>query len=469
MRSVTSFHRGALRPTAIASALVAVVLGATGANAQPFADILEIPGSAGLGAVVRAEKSPYLDGGTRYDLLPLYLYEGERLFLQGNRVGFKLRKSDSENLNLFIEQRFEGFPADKVPAALAGMSARSTGLDLGVSWVTRQDWGTVRAELLHDIGTTSKGTEARLGYSYPLRSGRLAVQPAVSVSLRDAKLNNYYYGVHPAEANATRPAYAPGAGVNATVGLYGSWDLTERWRLLGGVTHTLYDRKIRRSPIVRDDAAQTSVYLGAAYDFGAYKRAGTDEKTPTYIKVLHGRASADPCHLIKIITLSCLQLKDTNRTSITGIQIGKPFIENLNGLPIDFVGYLGLTHHNERGLQRNGLQLDAFMKAYYSGFPWSGRVKTRLGWGFGVSLAQRAPYEETSSQAARGRPTSRLLTYIDPTIDVSLGDLINSHALKDTFIGFGVSHRSGIFASSRLLGNVNGGSNYIYTYIETKL
>ena len=37
------------------------------------------------------------------------------------------------------------------------------------------------------------------------------------------------------------------------------------------------------------------------------------------------------------------------------------------------------------------------------------------------------------------------------------------------FIGVGVSHRSGIFGSSRLLGNVNGGSNYIYTYIETKL
>ncbi len=33
----------------------------------------------------------------------------------------------------------------------------------------------------------------------------------------------------------------------------------------------------------------------------------------------------------------------------------------------------------------------------------------------------------------------------------------------------GVSHRSGIFGASRLLGNVNGGSNYIYTYVETAL
>ena len=109
------------------------------------------------------------------------------------------------------------------------------------------------------------------------------------------------------------------------------------------------------------------------------------------------------------------------------------------------------------------------MKAFYSGFPWSDRVKTRLGLGAGVSAAQRAPYIEVSSQAANGKPTSRLLQYLDPTLDVSLGDLIGSSALKDTYIGFGVSHRSGIFGASRLLGNVSGGSNYIYTYVESAL
>jgi hypothetical protein len=31
------------------------------------------------------------------------------------------------------------------------------------------------------------------------------------------------------------------------------------------------------------------------------------------------------------------------------------------------------------------------------------------------------------------------------------------------------SHRSGIFGTSQLLGNVNGGSNYIYCYIESKM
>ena len=173
--------------------------------------------------------------------------------------------------------------------------------------------------------------------------------------------------------------------------------------------------------------------------------------------------------LIRLPILLGASTAKVNSTRIAGVQIGKPFIEQLNGWPLDIVGYVGLLQHDDRGLSPNGAQLDAFMKASYYGFPWSDRVNTRLGLGIGLSLAQRAPYAESSSQAARGRATSRLLNYLDPSIDFSLGDLIGNRALKNTYLGFGVSHRSGIFGASRLLGNVNGGSNYIYTYLETLL
>jgi outer membrane protein len=76
------------------------------------------------------------------------------------------------------------------------------------------------------------------------------------------------------------------------------------------------------------------------------------------------------------------------------------------------------------------------------------------------------PYIEAQSQAERGRPTSKLLTYLDPTVDFSVGDLIGSRRLRNTFLGLGVSHRSGIFGFSQLFNNVNGGSNYIYSYLE---
>ena len=75
------------------------------------------------------------------------------------------------------------------------------------------------------------------------------------------------------------------------------------------------------------------------------------------------------------------------------------------------------------------------------------------------------PYTEVTSQ--KGKTTSRLLSYLDPTIDISVGDVLGVRSLKETYIGFGVSHRSGVFGASRLLGNVSGGSNYIYTYVES--
>ena len=208
-----------------------------------------------------------------------------------------------------------------------------------------------------------------------------------------------------------------------------------------------------------------AIYIGAAYDFGGHKREWAEENSPTYFKLLYGKSTEDSCHLARIITARCFSTANANSTSISGIQVGKPFIQNVNGWPLDFAGYVGLTHHNDKGLQPNGLQLDLFMKASYHGFPWSDRVKTRLGLGLGLSAAQRVPYTEVSSQA--GKTTSRLLQYLDPTLDISLGDLLGVRSLKETYVGFGVSHRSGIFGASRLLGNVNGGSNYIYSYVES--
>ena len=51
-----------------------------------------------------------------------------------------------------------------------------------------------------------------------------------------------------------------------------------------------------------------------------------------------------------------------------------------------------------------------------------------LGLGVGVSAAQRVPYTEVSSQA--GKTTSRLLQYLDPTLDISVGDLLGVRSLK---------------------------------------
>jgi outer membrane protein len=438
-------------------------------DTDAIADLLTQPGSAGLGFLYRFEKSPYEGAGHRSDLLPLYLYEGERFFLNADRAGYKFIDDGIRRFDLFLSRRLEGFPQDDVPDVARGMDPRNASVDLGLRYRHRLAWGTMRLTALQDVSNTSNGTELRLGYSTTWRSGRWTLRPDVSVSFRDSDLNDYYYGVRPHEATEQRTAYAPGSGTDFTVAMYGTYRLLQNWRLIGGIALTLHDRAVRGSPIIRD-GVQPAVFAGAVYDFGTATARWDDEEVPTFLKVFYGRASGEGCHMVKIMNLSCTSLEHDNPSSVTGVHLGRPFIERVNGWPLDVHGYVGLLYRNEMNdIQTDAWQIDAYMKLFYYGFPWSHRVKMRIGFGAGVSYANRVPSSEITSQARRERPTSRLLNYLDPTIDLSLGDLFGSRRLKETYFGLGISHRSGIFASSRLLGSVDGGSNYIYTYIETRL
>ncbi len=453
---MTTLRQG-LRITAAATLLVAV---APALALDPLSGLLSEPGSAGLGAVVRSARSPYLGGGQRNDLVPLYLFEGKRLFLHASRGGIKLGEDDTDRVDLFFDYRFEGFPSDRIPLSLAGMEARGPSTDLGLSLRHRSPWGTVGAEFVHDALDINRGSEVRLSYSYDWASGRLHLRPALTVSARSANLNDYYYGVRPDEATATRPAYQPGAGMSTWLGLYGAYDLSGGWRLLGGAGVTRFSAGVRHSPIV-GNASQPELLLGLAYDFGSYRELPPEYGSPLYVKLTYGRAT--DCNLINTMTLRCTSTRTVDNTRIAAVELGKPFMVEVNGWPLDFVGYVGLLHHDENELQANSMQLDAYMKAYYYGFPWRDRVKTRLGFGAGLSLAQRVPFVEARDLARRGRNSSRLLNYLDPSIDISVGDLLGARSLANTFAGFGVSHRSGIFGSSRFLGNVNGGSYPVTT------
>jgi outer membrane protein len=435
------------------------------AGSDVLVDFLAIPGSAGLGAIQRLAYSPYRGASVSQDLVPLYMYEGKQFYLHGTRVGIKLSERRDHDLEAFLDYRFEGFPADQTPAVLRGMAPRNAGIDIGIAYRKREPWGNLDAEILHDANSVSHGTEMRLGYSVDLQSGRLHLRPSAAVARRNASLNNYYYGVRADEARADRPAYLPGSGYDWTLSLFGYYEVTQRWRLLGGVGYTWLDDGVRHSPVV-DNKVQPNVMFGAAYDFGSHKPY-SDPGLPLHAKIYGGRATE--CNFLPAATFRCGSTRTPDDTRIWGIDFGRPLIEHVNNWPLDFVAWIGLQMHDERGVAPDGVQLNAHIKAYYYGFPWSSSVRTRVGFGAGFSMAQRVPLVEVQDQARRGRQTSRFLNYLDPSIDVSVGDLLGAKGLKETYLGIGVSHRSGIFGASQLLGNINGGSNYFYGYLETKM
>ncbi len=149
------------------------------------------------------------------------------------------------------------------------------------------------------------------------------------------------------------------------------------------------------------------------------------------------------------------------------MEIGRTLIKQPNGRPVEIAGFLGLLRHVERGNQADFWQFNAYLKAYYYGLPWDKWLRTRFGIGSGLAYAERVPTMESRDQAKSGLGTWKLLNYLDPTVDVRVSDLLGRAVPRDSYVGIGVSHRSGMFGRSQLLGNVDGGSNYIYVYLET--
>jgi len=157
---------------------------------------------------------------------------------------------------------------------------------------------------------------------------------------------------------------------------------------------------------------------------------------------------------------------DDRHTGIIGFELGKPLIENIYDLPVDFVAKVGLIRHLEQGLQNDFNQYTLSIKAYYKKFPWSYKIPTRLGFANGLSYAERIPFVERESLENRNRNTSHLLHHIDLSFDMNAGDLFHSNQLTDCYFGIGISHRSGIFGDVKFYGEVNGGSNYNMLFLE---
>ena len=433
---------------------------AAGAGDYPLVDPYP-EGGAGEGIAVRLTRSMYQGVGERFDYLPVNLYFGDHAYWNADRVGLKFDLGAASRVDFFLAHRYEGTPQDGIPTVLSGMAIREIGTDFGVGYRRRIGGGTGFAELLHNVDGESGGTELRAGYRLERGNGGLRYWPQLTLAWRDAKLNNYYYGVLPGEATATRPAYEADAGLNVELALYASYALDPRWKVIAGISGTLWSSAVRNSPIVAS-GFQPAISLGLLYDHSP--QPAPPEGRPLWVKAYYGLAT--DCDLAKIVTLQCLSTSTADETTVSSIEIGRTLIERLRGWNVDIAGYLGLLYHDENGRQPNFWQLNAYFKSYWYGLPWNERVKTRLGIGTGLSYASRVPYTEVVSQAERNRPTSKLLTYLDPTVDISVGDLFGSRRMRNTFFGLGVSHRSGIFGFSQLLNNVNGGSNYIYSYLE---
>lgn len=247
-------------------AIILALAGAVGVRAdeiEPESERRPAAWFVGGGAIISPK--PHIGLGTKVYPIPIFGYEGERLYLRGIVGGYRLFKGERWSLAPVLRPRFEGYDAADSPA-LAGMGDRSLSLDAGAEWSWLADWGLLGVALVTDVLGKHRGQELEFSYTALFSYGGFDFVPSAALRWRSRNLVDYYYGVRPEEAAPGRPAYRPDDTISPLVRLMLRRKLSQAWSAMGAVQYEWFGSEIRNSPIIEDDYGLSFIF-GLTYSF----------------------------------------------------------------------------------------------------------------------------------------------------------------------------------------------------------
>jgi len=163
---------------------------------------------------------------------------------------------------------------------------------------------------------------------------------------------------------------------------------------------------------------------------------------------------------------------DPNGGKLAGIQVERYVYKNPYDFPVNITLQSSfITHFNSYSgeqadyyTNKDTYEINFGIKIYWTEFPWDKYVRTRLGVSEGLSYTSNITNLERYNQ--HDEKNSNYLNYIDITLSFNAKDITRMDNLEDTYIGMGISHRSGIFGT---INGVDGGSNNVTFFFETEL
>jgi len=453
--------------------VAACLLGGTSA-AQEVAEIPFFhapPGTAALGGGIRFGQSPYLatdnEDQRLLDLVPLYLYEGKWLFAHGTAGGIHLFNNDKFQVDLYTRYRFQKLDPDS-HVFYEGLEERKQSLDAGIQVGLTRSWGELKLNWVTDTLDRHNGEEVRASYRYRFESGPWSFSPYVSWTWQDENLTDYYFGVSEAEARADRPVYSAGESQWLGFGMNTAWQLTNRIVLFGNIGFAGTDTEVVNSPLV-EEAGFSQVFVGGTYNFGNALKPEyiiDDERHGEWSWRVNYGYQADG-NIVSEIDQGDFSKSSLVETNIAGITLSKLLTD---GPRVDFLGRVAAFRHLESD-EGNGKfwSYAAYIMVMGKGYsPWSKEEWFRWGFGFGMSYAETVPIAEQRKQTGTGASgnTSHFINYLEMTLDFPLRRISKSKWLQQCYAGLTIVHRSGIFGTSDILGDVAGGADWLTAHLE---
>ena len=461
----------------ISAKLVCLIGALLLANSGRSQEVAEIPffdapeGTVGLGGGIRGGQSPYFatdneDQRTK-DLIPLYLYQGKYLFFRGAVGGVHLMRTEKYEINLYAKYRFQQLDPDS-NVFYAGLEERKQTLDAGFQVRMTRKWGDLNLHWVTDTFDRHNGQEVQLGYRYHFEAGPWSISPFASVTWQDDNLTNYYFGVSEAEAVPGRPAYQPGESQWFGFGLNTAWHATDRIVLFGNVGFAGTGSDVINSPLV-EEAGFSQLFVGGTYIFGNARKPKyimDEERQGEWSWRVNYGYQADG-NIVSEIDQGDFSKSTVADTHIAGLTLSKLLTA---GNRVDLLGNLAVFRHLEED-EGNGnfFSYALYVVAKAKGYsPWSKKEVFRWGLGFGMSYADTVPIAEQRKQSGTGSSgnTSHFLNYMEMSLDFPLRRISKANWLQRCYAGLLIVHRSGIFGTSDILGDVAGGADWFGVHLE---
>ncbi|MCW8837084.1 MAG: hypothetical protein OQJ77_01490 [Thiovulaceae bacterium] len=147
--------------------------------------------------------------------------------------------------------------------------------------------------------------------------------------------------------------------------------------------------------------------------------------------------------------------------NVAALDAGYLYDEELLGLPIDTYLKAGLAYY-EQDVRKDSYEFTLYFKLYYNLDFLDNRIRIALGEGISYTTNYLEPeYDEAEMDKDNH---SKVLNYLDFSIDFDFGKLIKEESLHGTNIGWAIKHRSGVFGAVNSV--KEGGANYNTIYIE---
>ena len=436
---------------------------------SPFHDTES--GSVGIGYGMRFGQSPYVGlsniGSTysdvNWDLIPLYLYEGDYLFSHGTEAGVHLFKPKNFNIDLIVRYRFDQLQVD-ANDYFDGMENRKQTVDGGLAFSLKGGWGRLSFSAVTDLLGRHSGQELDLTYQYPWQRGRWTVTPSVGLFHQSQNLTDYYYGISQAEARPDRPEYVPDAALNWRAGLNITYHWLKNWHLFGAMTYEGLDETIELSPLV-DQSTLLNAYLGASWTLGNVKHVETqtDDTRLWSWRVNAGYTAHDT---FSQVLLGNFEPHDVIDTYQAGFTLGRLLKDGKRG---DIWGRFSIIRKFENDFQEDFNEYVAYVMAIGSGYaPWTNREVFRFGFGLGISYTERVSAIEKYKQSSPDEQQSHWLNYMEAMVDFPFRTLFGKRGTEHCYLGVTLQHRSGIFGRSSVFNSTQGGSEALTGHVECK-